>query len=194
MCKTVKNLWDPGNATIAVIIHKIVNAMPEHNHVIINDLILPDKTVNPTNNLLNTVEILKRNNCDVSFAFDSDGDRICIITNKGKILSSSHTLMMIQHIKNSKDNVVIIDVKISNKVANMVKNSGGKCITFPTGHSLIKRKMKETKAIIAGEGSGHIFFREKGYDDGLYAAIKFIKILSRTNWQEISSKMPSIYS
>ena len=194
--KKLRILWNPGSCTTSSIIHAVVDNMPEHEHIIIGSSISNYTTADPTkeHSLKHSIKLLKENNCDVCFAFDTDGDRICIIDHNENILSSSQILMIfIKYINNLNGSTVIVDVKISDKVAQMVQELGGTCIISPTGHSFIKHKIHKTGAIISGDGSGHIFFGEKGYDDGLYTAIKFISILSKNGWKTITNKIPKIY-
>ncbi len=195
--KKLRILWDTGNCTTSCIIHKLVKKMPQHEHILINDLILQQATTDPTKeeNLEKTVSSTKKHHCDVGFAFDSDGDRIGIIDNRGNILSNNQIFMLfIQNHPNIRNNIVIKDVKISDKINKIVKDMGGRCILSRTGHSFIRHMMKEKNAVLAGEGSQHIYFADKKYDDALYAAIMFINILSQNSWDDILSRLPQINS
>ncbi len=196
-CKQkLRILWDTQNATIASIIGRITAMMPDHTHVCINDDMRNDVSANPmASNLHNTSRILLDRECDIGFAFDTDGDRICVIDRMGNVLSTSHVLIiLLQHLRSLRGKLVIVDVKVSNKVLGVVSDIGAKYIVSPTGHSFIKAKMKKTGAILAGEGSGHIFFAENhGYDDALYAAIKLIMLLSCSCWDDLLADVPNIF-
>ena len=193
--KKLKIAWDLGNCTVAKIIHPLIEKLPEHQHILLNEKISEYATADPMvdNNLEEITQLVKKEKCDVGFAFDGDGDRIRIIDNQGKALSSSYALMiLIQDVlKFSINKTVIIDVKISDKVIQLVESLGGTCLRCRTGHTFMQYMIHETNAIMAGDGSGHIFFE---YDDALYAALLFIKILSNSSWPELVYKLPEIYS
>lgn len=192
----LKILWDPGQCTVGDTIDDVIKCMPEHEHILINGSISQYVVANPTpHNLQKNVECIKQEGCDVCFAFDVDGDRIFIVSNEGLILSSDQIIMIFLNSFNTLvGETVVVDVKISDKVLALVKNKGGTCIICQTGHVFIKRKMKEVGAILGGEGSGHIFFGEKGYDDALYAAIKFITLLSKSSWKKVLETIPVLYT
>ena len=121
-------------------------------------------------------------NADIGIAFDGDGDRIGIVDNKSRFVSGDKLLYIFasEVVKNNLGSTIISDVKASNKIFDEIKKIGGKPLMWKTGHSFIKEKMRKTKALLAGEMSGHIFFADKyyGYDDALYASIRLLKILS----------------
>ncbi len=132
-------------------------------------------------NLQDLIAAVKANDADIGLAFDGDGDRLGVVTNTGKIIWPDRLLMLF-----AKDVVarnpgadIIYDVKCSRRLNGLISEYGGRPIMWKTGHSLIKAKMKETGALLAGEMSGHIFFKERwfGFDDGLYSAVRLLEIL-----------------
>ena len=118
-------------------------------------------------------------------AFDGDGDRLGVVDNKGKIIYADKVVAFLAKdvLLEKPNSKIIIDIKSSQIVFNEIKKLKGKPFFWKTGHSLIKEKMKETKAIFAGEMSGHIFFADKyyGFDDAIYASIRFLNLFSDSN-------------
>lgn len=118
---------------------------------------------------------------DIGIAFDGDGDRLGVVTNSGKIIWPDRLLMLFARdvVSRNPGADVIFDVKCSRRLNALVSRFGGRPVMWKTGHSMIKAKMRETGALLAGEMSGHIFFRERwfGFDDGLYAAVRLLEIL-----------------
>ncbi len=132
-------------------------------------------------NLQDLIAAVQQHNADIGLAFDGDGDRVGVVTNAGKIIWPDRLLMLF-----AKDVVarnpgadIIYDVKCSRRLSSLITGYGGRPVMWKTGHSLIKAKMKETGALLAGEMSGHIFFKERwfGFDDGLYSAARLLEIL-----------------
>ncbi len=118
---------------------------------------------------------------DIGIAFDGDGDRIGVVTGQGKIIWPDRLLMLFAKdvVSRNPGSDVIFDVKCSRRLNGLISSVGGRPVMWKTGHSLIKAKMKETGALLAGEMSGHIFFKERwlGFDDGLYSAARLLEIL-----------------
>ncbi|HEY1392580.1 MAG TPA: phosphomannomutase/phosphoglucomutase, partial [Methylibium sp.] len=115
--------------------------------------------------------------------FDGDGDRLGVVTTDGQIIYPDRQLMLFAQdvLSRVPGGQIIYDVKCSQRLATAVREAGGKPLMWKTGHSLIKAKLKETGAPLAGEMSGHIFFAERwyGFDDGMYTAARLLEILSR---------------
>lgn len=122
-------------------------------------------------------------NADVGFAFDGDGDRLGVITSKGRILWGDEILMLLSELvlKQIPGSTIIGEVKCSEKLFRMIKDRGGNPLMYKTGHSLIKKKMKEVKAPIAGEMSGHLFFADRyfGFDDATYGALRVLEVMDQ---------------
>lgn len=133
-------------------------------------------------NLVDAIAKVKEISADLGLAFDGDGDRVGVITPQGKIIYPDRVMMLFAEdiLSRNPGAEIIFDVKCSRLLANVIRDAGGKATMWKTGHSLIKGKMKETGALLAGEMSGHIFFKERwfGFDDGLYSAVRLLEILA----------------
>lgn len=135
-------------------------------------------------------------NADVGLAFDGDGDRLGVIAAKGEIIWPDRQMMLYAKdvLARNPGGEIIFDVKCTRNLAKMITEYGGKPTMWKTGHSLIKAKLKETNALLAGEMSGHIFFKERwyGFDDALYTAARLLEILSmdKRNSSEIFADFP----
>ncbi|HCS45605.1 MAG TPA: phosphomannomutase/phosphoglucomutase, partial [Pseudomonas sp.] len=114
---------------------------------------------------------------------DGDGDRVGVVTNTGSIVYPDRLLMLFARdvVARNPDAEIIFDVKCTRRLTPLIKEYGGRPLMWKTGHSLIKKKMKQTGALLAGEMSGHIFFKERwfGFDDGIYSAARLLEILSK---------------
>lgn len=132
-------------------------------------------------NLQDLIAAVKEHGADIGLAFDGDGDRIGVVTNTGKIIWPDRLLMLFAKdvVSRNPGADIIYDVKCSRRLNGLISSYGGRPVMWKTGHSLIKSKMKETGALLAGEMSGHIFFKERwfGFDDGLYSAARLLEIL-----------------
>ena len=142
----------------------------------------PDPTVEE--NLVDLNKLVRRHKADLGISFDGDADRLGVISDKGEIIWGDKLLMLFaRHIlKKNPHSTIIGEVKCSQILFDDIKNHSGKPIMWKAGHSLIKAKMKEEKAALGGEMSGHFFFADRyfGYDDGIYAALRLLEILART--------------
>ncbi|WP_296246552.1 phosphomannomutase/phosphoglucomutase [Pseudomonas sp. UBA4194] len=120
---------------------------------------------------------------DVGLAFDGDADRVGVVTNAGTVIHPDRLLMLFARdvLSRNPGADVIYDVKCTRRLAPLIKEHGGRPVMWKTGHSLIKKEMKRTGALVAGEMSGHIFFKERwfGFDDGIYSAARLLEILSQ---------------
>lgn len=142
----------------------------------------PDPTV--PDNLRDLIICVRRTKADVGIAFDGDADRIGVVTDQGEILWGDELLLLFSRfiLKEQPGAAVIGEVKCSQRLYDDIAAHGGRPIMWKAGHSLIKGKMKEEKAVLAGEMSGHLFFADRyfGYDDAIYAAARLLEILSTT--------------
>ncbi|WP_063585164.1 phosphomannomutase/phosphoglucomutase [Achromobacter ruhlandii] len=133
-------------------------------------------------NLQDLIYCLRYSDCEVGLAFDGDGDRLGVVTKSGQIIWPDRQLILFARdvLARNPGAEVLYDVKCSRHVARAIAEAGGKPTMWKTGHSLIKAKMRETGALLAGEMSGHVFFKERwyGFDDGIYAAARLLEILS----------------
>ena len=134
-------------------------------------------------NLVDLIARVKRDRLDLGFAFDGDGDRLGVVTNEGHVIFADRQLMLFaaDMLERQPGATVIYDVKSTRNLGPWIREHGGKPLLWKTGHSLIKSKMKEVGAALAGEMSGHTFFGERwyGFDDGLYAGARLLEILSK---------------
>jgi len=133
-------------------------------------------------NLRDLILSVKQMNADVGIAFDGDGDRLGVVTSEGEVIFPDRLLMLFARdvLSRNPGATIIYDVKCTGKLQPWSLQAGGSPIMWKTGHSLIKAKMRETDAELAGEMSGHFFFRERwyGFDDGIYAAARLMEILA----------------
>ena len=141
----------------------------------------PDPSV--PENLRDVIHALNTTDAEIGLAFDGDGDRLGVVTKNGNIIYPDRQLMLFAAdvLSRNPGAQIIFDVKCTRNLAPWIERHGGKPIMWKTGHSFIKAKLKETGALLAGEMSGHIFFKERwyGFDDGLYAGARLLELLSR---------------
>ncbi|OIR19924.1 phosphomannomutase/phosphoglucomutase [mine drainage metagenome] len=134
-------------------------------------------------NLEDLIAALRDNDSELGLAFDGDGDRLGVVTKDGRIIFPDRQLMLFAAdvLSRNPGAEVIFDVKSTRNLFAWIRERGGKPTLWKTGHSLVKAKMKETGALLAGEMSGHVFFKERwyGFDDGLYAGARLLEILSK---------------
>lgn len=134
-------------------------------------------------NLQDLIHNLANNNSELGLAFDGDGDRLGVVTKNGNIIYPDRQLMLFAAdvLNRNPGAEIIFDVKSTRKLFDWIRKHGGTPTLWKTGHSFIKAKMKESGALLAGEMSGHIFFRERwyGFDDGLYAGARLLECLSK---------------
>jgi len=136
-------------------------------------------------NLADLIHALQNGNAELGLAFDGDGDRLGVVTKQGHIIYPDRQLMLFAADVLSREPgaTIIYDVKSTRNLHPWIAKHGGQPLLWKTGHSLVKAKMKETCAALAGEMSGHVFFKERwyGFDDGLYTGARLLEILSRSN-------------
>lgn len=150
-------------------------------------------------NLVDLIAAVKAHGAELGMAFDGDGDRLGLVTKEGNNIFPDRQLMLLAQdvLTRNKGATVIFDVKCSQRLGEAIRKAGGKPMMWKTGHSLIKAKLKETGAPIAGEMSGHIFFAERwyGFDDGTYTAARMLEILSRSkNPSTVLNALPTSHA
>jgi phosphomannomutase / phosphoglucomutase len=142
----------------------------------------PDPTV--VKNLQDLIQAVKAERADLGIAFDGDGDRIGAVDERGNIIWGDQLMILYSRdiLQDRQGATIIAEVKCSMNLYNDIEQRGGNGIMWKTGHSLIKAKMKEEHAALAGEMSGHMFFADRyyGYDDAIYAGARLLEILSKT--------------
>ena len=180
--------WDAGNGAAGLAMKQLTARLPGQ-HIVLNETIdgtfpahHPDPTV--PENLTQLQQAVAKHRCDLGIAFDGDGDRIGVVDGRGRILWGDQLMVVLAReiLAESPGATVIADVKASQVLFDEIARAGGEPLMYRTGHSLIKSKMAETGAPLAGEMSGHIFFADRyyGFDDALYAAVRLLGILSRS--------------
>ncbi len=136
-------------------------------------------------NLQDAIAAVAEHQADLGLAFDGDGDRVGVITPSGHVIYPDRVMMLFAEdvLSRNPGAEILFDVKCSRLLPQVIEQAGGKATMWKTGHSLIKRQMKASGALLAGEMSGHIFFKERwyGFDDGLYSAARLLEILSARN-------------
>ncbi|MFL9870988.1 phosphomannomutase/phosphoglucomutase [Paraburkholderia megapolitana] len=136
-------------------------------------------------NLQDVIKALKETDAEIGFAFDGDGDRLGVVTKDGQIIYPDRQLMLFAEevLSRNKGAQIIYDVKCTRNLAKWVRDKGGVPLMWKTGHSLVKAKLRETGAPLAGEMSGHVFFKDRwyGFDDGLYTGARLLEILSKVS-------------
>ena len=187
--RVLKVVWDNGNGAAGDVLAELVKILPGE-HTVLNGTIdgtfpahHPDPTV-PANLAQLIAEVATRG-ADIGIAFDGDADRIGLVDNKGVIMFGDQLMVLLARdvLKSHPGATIIADVKASQVLFDEIARAGGKPLMWKTGHSLIKSKMAETGCPLAGEMSGHIFFADKwyGFDDALYAAVRMLGILARSD-------------
>ena len=187
LAKRLKVVVDCGNGAAGVIAPQLIEALgcdviPLFCEV---DGNFPNHHPDPgkPENLVDLIAKVEETNADIGLAFDGDGDRVGVVTNMGTMVFPDRLLMLFAQdvLERNPAAQIIFDVKCTRRLAPWVEKCGGRPLMWKTGHSLIKKKMKETGALLAGEMSGHIFFKERwfGFDDGIYSAARLLEILSK---------------
>ena len=150
-------------------------------------------------NLKDLIHAVKINDADLGLAFDGDGDRVGMVSDKGEVVFPDKILMILcKDVLESQKGSIIFDVKCSNLLGDIIIENGGLPIMSPTGHFHIKNGIKKHNPLLAGEMSGHIFFNDKwyGFDDGHYSGARIVEMLSKTekSVSEICSELPLLFS
>jgi phosphomannomutase len=194
--------WDAGNGAAGPIVEKLVKLLPGEHHTLFTDVDgnFPNHHPDPTEekNLADLKRLVAEKNLDFGLAFDGDGDRIGAIDGQGRVIWGDQLLSILAEpvLKEEPGATIIADVKASQMLYDRIAELGGKPVMWKTGHSLIKTKMKETHAPLAGEMSGHIFFAHDyyGYDDALYAAVRLIRAVHMIgrSLTDIRGSMPEL--
>ena len=192
--------WDAGNGAAGVVLDRLLARLPGEHHAIHTtvDGTFPAHHPDPTveANLADLKKLVADENLDFGIAFDGDADRIGAVDGKGRVIWGDQLLMILAEpvLKEQPGATIIADVKASQILFDRIAELGGTPLMWKTGHSLIKSKMKETGAPLAGEMSGHIFFKHRwyGFDDALYAAVRLIEAVSQSgrSLTELMDAMP----
>ncbi len=202
--RDLKVAWDAGNGAAGKAMVDLTARLPGR-HLLLNEVIdgtfpvhHPDPTLPKC--LEQLQQVVQEEGCDFGIAFDGDGDRIGAIDNEGRIVWGDQLMVLFADdvLKCHPGATVIADVKASQTLFDEIGRMGGVPIMWKTGHSLVKAKMMETQAPLAGEMSGHIFFADKyfGFDDGLYAAVRLLGILASQpeNLSDLCDRLPQTFN
>ncbi len=191
--------WDAGNGAAGPALEKLVQKLPGELFTLVTEVdgSFPNHHPDPTveANLTALKELVIAQGLDFGIAFDGDGDRIGAVDGRGRVIWGDQLMMILAGpVLNACPGATIIaDVKASQTLFDRIADLGGQPLMWKTGHSLIKSKMKETGSPLAGEMSGHIFFKHRwyGFDDALYAAVRLIEAVARSG-ESLSSLMDAM--
>ncbi len=200
----VKVVLDSGNGAASLIAHKLFHEMgvdtvdlfdtpdgrfPNHH---------PDPTVEA--NIRQLIQTVQESGADFGVGYDGDGDRIGVVDEKGQIIWGDRLMIIFSRdiLKTHPGAPIIFEVKCSQALPEMIEKAGGKPIMWRTGHSNLKKKMKEVSSPFAGEMSGHLFFADRyfGYDDAIYASARLTELVSKTGKKvsELLADVPTYFS
>ena len=202
--RALKVAWDCGNGATGEVVASLIKRLPVTS-TLLNEVIdgtfpahHPDPTV--AENLVQLQEAVRAGHCDIGIAFDGDGDRIGVVDAKSRILWGDQILLLLARdvLARLPGAAIIADVKASQVLFDEIAEAGGKPVMSQTGHSLIKAKLSETGAPLAGEMSGHIFFADRyyGFDDAAYVAVRFLGMLARAkeSLADMLDRLPAVFN
>lgn len=202
--KSLKVGIDAGNGTAGVVAVPVLKNLGCKVHDIYCDMDgkFPNHEADPTvlKNMKDLIELVREKKLDLGIGYDGDGDRLGVVDEKGNIIYGDQLMIIFsREILSRKPGATFIsEVKCSKTMYDDITNHGGLAIMWKTGHSLIKKKMKEEKAELAGEMSGHMFFADRyfGFDDAIYASCRLLEIIAKTGKKisELLSDIPETYS
>ena len=202
--RPLKVVVDCGNGVAGVVAPKLLKAMGCELVELYCDVDgnFPNHHPDPSKpeNLQDVIEAVKLHRADVGLAFDGDGDRVGVIDSEGKVLWPDRLMMLFADdvLSRNPGAKIIYDIKCSSNLTKVIWEKGGEPLMWKTGHSLIKAKMISSGALLAGEMSGHIFFKERwyGFDDGVYSAARLLEILSNQNASsaELFATLPDAFN
>lgn len=194
--------WDAGNGAAGLVIERLVKLLPGEHHLLFVDVDgqFPNHHPDPTDeaNLADLKALVADKQLDFGLAFDGDGDRIGAIDGQGRVIWGDQLLQIYAEdvLAEVPGATIIADVKASQALYDRVAALGGKPLMWKTGHSLIKSKMKEVGSPLAGEMSGHVFFKHDyyGFDDAIYAAVRLIRASAKLGKSvtQLRSEMPEM--
>jgi len=194
--------WDAGNGAAGPALERLTAKLPGEHHLLYTDIDsrFPNHHPDPTDerNLEDLKRLVRDKKLDFGVAFDGDGDRIGAVDGEGRVVWGDQLLAILAEpvLAALPGATIIADVKASQALFDRVAELGGRPCMWKTGHSLIKSKMKETGAPLAGEMSGHIFFAHEyyGFDDALYAAVRLIRAVTQMGGSltALRSAMPAV--
>lgn len=198
----MKIAWDAGNGSTGEVLRMLVDKLPGQHFLLFDEIDgnFPNHHPDPTieENLQDLLKVVLEKGCDMGIGFDGDGDRIGAVDNLGRVVWGDQLLALYAQkvLKELPGATVIADVKASQTLFDEIDRLGGKPLMWKTGHSLLKAKMKETGAPLAGEMSGHIFFGDHyyGFDDSLYCGLRLIELcdLANKSLSQMRDELPQV--
>lgn len=202
--RKIRLVLDCGNGTASLIAPEVFRGfeLDIKELYCISDPTFPNHFPDPVKieNLKDLINEVKAGRYDIGIGLDGDGDRLGVVDEKGNIIWGDMLMVLFSRevLKKHPGSQILVEVKCSQLLIDEIKRLGGIPVIYKTGHSLIKAKMREIGAILAGEMSGHMFFKDEyfGFDDAVYAALRLIRILSNSNMtlSEMLSDLPKVYS
>ncbi len=205
LSRPMRVVYDCGNGAGALVAPQLMRGIGAEGTGLFceSDGTFPNHHPDPTvpENLADLISAVRRDGAELGIAFDGDADRIGLVDSEGRIIWGDHILILYARdvlARTGPGQPIIFDVKCSQALPHEIEKAGGKPVMWKTGHSLIKEKMKELRAPLAGEMSGHMFFGEGfyGHDDALYGAARLLRIVadSGRSVRELLSDVPEFVS
>lgn len=201
LARPLKIVVDGGNGVAGAVAPELFRQMGCEVHELFCDVNghFPNHHPDPsqTENLQDLICAVREKGADVGLAFDGDGDRLGVVTTSGEVIWPDRQLMVFakEILGRHPGAKIIYDVKCTNHLAKVIHEAGGVPVMWKTGHSLIKAKLAETQAALAGEMSGHIFFKDRwyGFDDAIYSGARMLEILAKTagNSDDLFKNIPN---
>lgn len=200
----LKVVFDPGNGTVGVLLEELMQGYPVESAFINLEpdgtfpAHLPDPTI--PEHMRDAASLVRELDADLGIGFDGDGDRIGAVDDEGAIVYGDRLLALFAEeiIRRKPGAKIVFEVKCSQGLIDHIQQLGGKPIMWKTGHSLIKAKLKEEQAEVAGEMSGHMFFADGyyGFDDAIYTALRLMKLIAEADMplSQLVRRIPSYYS
>ena len=202
--RPLKVVIDSGNGAGSLVAHKLFKDLGVETIDLFDtpDGNFPNHHPDPTveENIQHLIETVQESKADLGIGYDGDADRIGVVDENGDIIWGDKLMIIFSKeiLKNNPGANIIFEVKCSQALPEMIEKFGGKPVMWKTGHSILKKKMKELNSPLAGEMSGHLFFADRyfGYDDAIYASARLVELLSNTNKKlsELLSDVPKYFS
>ncbi len=202
--RPVKVVLDSGNGAASLVAHRLFKEMGVDSIDLFDtpDGRFPNHHPDPTvvDNIQELIKTVKETGADFGVGYDGDGDRIGVVDENGQIIWGDRLMIIFSRdvLQHNPGAPIIFEVKCSQALPEMIEKAGGKPIMWRTGHSNLKKKMKETQAPLAGEMSGHLFFADRyfGFDDAIYASARMTELVSKTNKKvsELLADVPQYFS
>lgn len=202
--RAIDAVWDAGNGVAGPVMAALARRLPGRHALLFEDVDgrFPNHHPDPTlpENLVDLIKTVREGGYEIGIGFDGDGDRIGVVDGQGRIIWGDQIMQILADdvLERHPGAAIIADVKSSQAFFDHIAAKGGRPVMWKTGHSLIKSKMVEEKAPLAGEMSGHIFYKDGfyGHDDALYVAIRLLDILARgtTTLAELKDAMPVLFN